>query len=103
MTDRDEDSWNVQIADRAKTAALGGAGDYERYDQIRNIRWQTRPAPLSAFEERLADALGEVLEAGAASLVEIATALNDRGVRDTAGRAWTAASLAEELARLGAV
>ena len=103
MTETDSEDWNVQIADRAKGATLGGAGEFERYDEIRNIRWQTRPARLSAFEESLADALTGALEGGAASLAEIVTRLNDSGVRDTQGRGWTEESLAAELAHLGAV
>lgn len=103
MAENDSDDWNAQIADRARTAALGGAGEFERYDAIRNIRWQTRPVRLTAFEESLADALTAALEGSAASLAEIVTRLNDSGVRDTQGRGWTEDSLAAELARLGAV
>jgi hypothetical protein len=66
-----------------------------------NIIFQTRGAPLSPFEDRMADALMACFEAGAATLDELAAALNARGVPDADGQPFTPASLGACLHRLG--
>jgi hypothetical protein len=74
----------------------------ERYDQIENLCWQTRAAPPSEYENRLGDALEAAFDQGATELAALVTHLNQTQLRAPDGAAWTEASLAAELKRLGA-
>ncbi len=85
----------------AAPSARGGAGSYETYDTIRNIEWQTRAAPPSDYESQLADAMMKAFEAGVADIAALAVRLNNEHVFAPTGLAWTEASLAAELKRLG--
>lgn len=67
-----------------------------------NIEWQTRAAPPTEFENRLAEALERVFGRGIEALHEIVQALNAEGSRDAQGLPWTEASFQETLRRLGA-
>jgi len=80
----------------------GGAGSHETYDTIRNVVWQTRAAPPTDYEAKLADGLMAAFDDGAQDLAGVAARLNAMQVRAADGSAWTAAALAAELARLGA-
>ncbi|WP_068085265.1 recombinase-like helix-turn-helix domain-containing protein [Novosphingobium rosa] len=66
-----------------------------------NIVFQTRGAPLSPFEDGLADALMAVFDDGAVELDEVVAGLNARGITDAEGQSWTPESLAACLKTLG--
>ena len=65
-----------------------------------NLRWQTRPAPLTDHERRLATALTEIFARDIWDLPALAHELNDTGPPPPEGGRWTEAALAAELARL---
>jgi hypothetical protein len=77
-------------------------GAIERPGSVENIVWQTRASAPTAFENRLGDALERIFADGATELAEIVAKLNASDVRAPEGAAWTEASLAELLGRLGA-
>lgn len=54
------------------------------------------------YEDRLGDALEELMGAGADDLDALSTGLNALGITGPGGAAWTPASLAAELKRLAA-
>lgn len=81
---------------------VAGKGQIETPGQTRNIVWQTRAAPPTAYENALGDAFEQVFESGAQSLDEVVQGLNAAGLRTPAGQAWSAASFEAEMARLGA-
>ena len=65
-----------------------------------NVVWQTRQHPQTDFENRLADALEEILGEGVHDLAGIVDRLNGMGFRDEQNRAWTEDGFKDELARL---
>jgi len=65
-----------------------------------NLRWQTRPAPLTDHERGLARALTEIFARDIWDLPDVAHELNQAGPPPPAGGQWTEAGLAAELARL---
>ena len=71
-------------------------------EQPQNLAWQTRAAPPTEFENRLADALEQAFGAGAETLAEVVARLNQMEVLDAAGARWTEASFQALLQRLGA-
>lgn len=78
-----------------------GTGEIEQPATVQNLVWQTRPAPPTEYENRLADALEAVFEAGAVELPDVAAGLNGQGMRAPDGASWTPESLRLELKRLG--
>lgn len=80
----------------------GGEDTIERYDAPVNIRWQTRDHAPSGYEEALADALQAIFEREIYDLPDVVRELNARGPKAPNGAAWTEASFAAEMARLGA-
>jgi hypothetical protein len=78
--------------------ARGGRGSIE---QAQNLEWQTRAAPPTEFENRLADALEQVFAAGADTLAAVVARLNEMQVRDASGARWSEASFEAEMRRLG--
>lgn len=81
-----------------KAPALAGRGGVE---QTHNLEWQTRAAPPSELENRLADALEQVFAAGADTLADVVARLNEMQVFDASGARWTEASFQAEMQRLG--
>lgn len=81
---------------------VAGKGAIEAPGTAANLIWQNRPAPPSAYEDALADALERVFEEGAESLEQVVAGLNQLGIRLPDGRAWTPALFETEIARLGA-
>jgi hypothetical protein len=79
----------------------GGAATLERPGEARNVAWQTRAAPPTAAETRLADALQAIFAAEVHDLPGIVARLNAAGPLAPDGAPWTEASFAAELARLG--
>ncbi len=86
---------------RPKPDDAAGKGAIERPDAVENIVWQTRAAPPSEYENRLADALVECFGAGIEEIAVLVTRLNAMGVQAPDGTPWTAASFEREMARLG--
>jgi hypothetical protein len=62
--------------------------------------YDTNPVEV-AYRNALADGLERVLEQGAENLADIAKGLNELSAFGPDGSAWTEATLAPELARLG--
>jgi hypothetical protein len=80
----------------------GSEAGIERPDAVVNIAWQTRPAPPSAFEDALADALQAIFADEIYDLPRILARLDAAGVAPPAGAArWDEASFGAELHRLG--
>ena len=52
------------------------------------------------YEDRLGDALEQLLEGGAEGLEALATGLNTLGITPPGGATWTSAALAAEFKRL---
>ena len=89
--------------------ALAGTGEtkgdessIERVDAVQNVRWQTRPAPLTDYENALADALQAIFGQQIYDLPGIVRRLNEQGPKPPAGAVWTEELFAAEMARLGA-
>lgn len=95
--------WNPALEPRksAKPGAGGSAGAFETYETIANVVWQTRPAAPSEYEFRLADGMMAAFDAGVAELAALAAHLNQQQIVAPDGLAWTEATLAAELQRLG--
>jgi len=81
-----------------KAPALAGRGSVE---QPQNLEWQTRAAPPTEFENRLADALERAFAAGAETLADVVARLNEMQVLDASGARWSEASFEAEMRRLG--
>lgn len=89
------------VARRGPNANKGGPATIELPDRVENIAWQTRPAPPSAAENALADALQEIFAAEIYALAQIIERLNAGGIAAPEGQAhWTEANFRAELARL---
>jgi hypothetical protein len=86
---------------RPKPEDAANKGTVERPDAVVNLVWQTRPAPPSEYENRLADALVECFGAGVEQLDALVARLNEMGVQSSDGTKWKAASFEREMARLG--
>ncbi len=76
----------------------GGPDTIERPGDVDNIVFQTRGAPLDAFEDGLADVLMAVFAAGAEEIDDVVAGLNAAGSVDRAGAAWTARSFTDQMA-----
>ena len=80
----------------------GDASSIERVDEVQNVRWQTRPAPLTAYENALADSLQAIFGEEIYDPAVIVRRLNERGPKPPTGAAWTEELFTAEMARLGA-
>jgi hypothetical protein len=80
----------------------GGEHTLEQPGEARNLVWQSRAAPPTAAENRLADALQRIFGDAVYDLPGIVARLNQAGLVGPGGDAWTEASFTAELARLGA-
>ncbi len=80
----------------------GDEASIERVDQVQNVRWQTRPAPLSDYENALADTLQAIFGDEVYDLPGIVRRLNERGPKPPNAAAWTEELFTAERARLGA-
>lgn len=80
----------------------GDESSIERVDEVENVRWQTRPAPLSDYETALADALQAIFGQEVYDLPGIVRRLNEQGPKPPKGAVWTEELFAAEMARLGA-
>ncbi|GAB4192400.1 MAG: hypothetical protein OHK0024_32560 [Thalassobaculales bacterium] len=98
--------WNPALA-RFRQAGFGGGAKggpaaIERPGQVTNLAWQTRPAPPSAYENRLADALMAMFAEGIDTLPAVVDRLNADGIAHPDGGPWTVDNYTPALARLGA-
>ena len=66
------------------------------------LRWQTRPRPPTAWEERLADALAAIFADEVHDLPGIVARLDDAGVPAPGGGRWTEAGFEAAMRELGA-
>jgi hypothetical protein len=78
----------------------GGEFTIEHPATVANIPWQTRPAPLTAEENALADSLIAIFVKDVWDLPDVVAALNRQGPPPASGGAWTGESLTAALARL---
>jgi len=79
-----------------------GQKSIDKPADLGNIVWQNRPAPPTPYENALCDALEQAFDSGAVELAEVVAKLNELGVNDESGAAWTEQSFTLEMKRLGA-
>jgi hypothetical protein len=80
----------------------GGEATVELPGAAVNVVWQTRAAPPTVDEDRLADALQRIFADEVYDLPGIVARLNAAGSTTAAGAPWTEAGFTAEFARLGA-
>jgi hypothetical protein len=83
-------------------ATKGGEATVEQPGAARNVVWQTRAAPPTPAESRLADALQAIFADEVYDLPGIVARLNAAGVATDSGAPWTEPVFRAEMARLGA-
>ncbi len=76
-------------------------GSVEKIADIKNIVWQHRAAPPTAFENQLGDLLEQVFVAGIEDLPAVVARLNELGGRAPDGAPWTEASFQAVMRELG--
>lgn len=98
-----EPAFNPHLQPCSPTPADQGAGKgyIEMPDNAVNLRWQTRTAAPTDYENTLADMLEQIYESGAETAEDIVEGLNSRDFNTASGDRWTVASLMSELAELG--
>lgn len=85
----------------AGSGRKGGGLFTEAPHEVDNIVFQTRGAPLTDFEDRLAESLMAAFSQGASELSEVVQAMNAGGGVDDQGQAWTEDRLEAVLESLG--
>ncbi len=79
----------------------GGESTIENADRVGNLRWQTRPAPLTAEENSLADALQTIFADEIYGLDGIVERLNRMKITPPVGAsAWSEENFRAEIRRL---
>ena len=79
----------------------GGEATIENPDRVENLRWQTRPAPLTPEENALADALQTIFADQIYELDGIVERLNRLRIAPPAGAStWSEESFRAEVRRL---
>lgn len=91
-----------QLDSKADGPNKGNAQSIERYDAPVLIRWQTRPAPPTDYENALGDALEALFTREVYELDAIIAGLNETGPADPDGNPWTETSFTSVMKRLGA-
>jgi len=96
------DDCNPQLAAiRESGARKGGEATIEDPGHVENLRWQTRPAPLTPEENALADALQTIFADGVYELDGIVERLDRMKIAPPSGAsAWTEQTFRAELRRL---
>lgn len=96
------DDYNPLLAPTSGAdARKGSEATIEDPDRVANLRWQTRPAPLTVAEEALADALQTIFADEVYGLDGIVERLNRMKVSPPAGApAWSEESFRAEIRRL---
>ena len=77
---------------RTPTSGEAAKGSIEKVDSIQNLVWQTRSAPPTDYENRLADLLEQVFASGLEELAPLVARLNELGSKAPDGATWTEAS-----------
>jgi hypothetical protein len=89
---------NFFLAPGGPPAVKGGGGGFsENPAAVENIVFQTRGAPLDAFEAKLAEDLMQVFGTGAEELEDVVRGLNATGSIDAQGAAWTDESFVAQM------
>src|SRR3954468_13339168 len=86
---------------RGGAAAKGDESSIERPSEVRNVRWQTRAAAPTDYENALGDALQAIFAAEVYELAGLVRELNAIGPKPPQGGAWTEESFSAKMARLG--
>lgn len=96
------DDYNPRLAAPSQPESRkGGEATIEDPARVENLRWQTRPAPLTDAENALADALQTIFSAEIYDLGGIVERLDRMKIAPPAGAsAWTEESFRAELRRL---
>jgi len=95
------DDDNPQLATGESADRKGSEATIEDPDRVKNLRWQTRPAPLTPEEDTLADALQTIFADEVYGLDGIVERLNRMRIAPPAGTAaWSEASFRAEIRRL---
>ena len=96
------DDYNRQLAPVGQPESRkGGEATIEDPARVENLRWQTRPAPPTAAENALADALQTIFGEEVYALDGIVERLNGMKVAPPAGASvWTEESFRAEVRRL---
>jgi len=95
------DDYNRQLAATDGAERKGGEATIEESARVRNLRWQTRPAPLTDAENALADALQSIFTEEVYDLPGVVERLNCMKIAPPVGAsAWTEESFRAELRRL---
>jgi hypothetical protein len=96
------DDYNPQLAAAgASDIGKGSPTTIEDPAQVKNLRWQTRPAPLTESENTLADVLQTIFAGEIYELDGIVERLNEMKIAPPAGAsAWTEDSFRVEIRRL---
>jgi hypothetical protein len=93
--------FNPQLAPNLADDPKGGPATIEDPTHVENVRWQTRPSPLAAYENALADALQAIFADEIYALGDIVERLNQMKIAPPAGsERWTDESFRGEIARL---
>ena len=96
------DDYNTQLAAAGESDnRKGSSATIEDPAHVENLRWQTRPAPLTADENALADALQTIFASEVYGLSGIVERLNQMKIAPPAGTsAWTEENFRTEIRRL---
>ena len=76
-------------------------GSIEKVSEIKNMIWQNRAAPPTAYENHLGDLLEQVFVAGIADLPAVVAKLNELDGHAPDGAPWTEASFHAVMRELG--
>jgi hypothetical protein len=83
----------------AASTGEAAKGSIEKVDAAQNLVWQTRAAPPTDYENRLADTLEQIFAAGIDELAPLVARLNQLGSRSPEGAQWTEDTLQAYLRR----
>src|SRR5437762_3992162 len=99
------DAYNTQLAAASGSDnRKGSPATIEDPAHVENLRWQTRPAPLTHDENALADALQSIFAAEVYELDGIVERLNQMRISPRGGTpAWTEEAFRAEVRRLANV
>jgi hypothetical protein len=96
--------YNPQLAVREADIRKGSEATIEDPDRVENLRWQTRPAPITPEEDALADALQTLFADEVYELAGVVQRLNQMKITPPRGAsAWSEESFRSEIARLAAL
>jgi len=95
------DAYNTRLAAASEPdTRKGSPATIEDPARVENLRWQTRPAPLTADENALADALQTIFATEVYELDGIVDRLNQMKISPPGAPLWTEENFRSELRRL---